>query len=621
MSADLMSVLNEPFPLSPPIYLRNNFEERRNDIKKLANHIESSYFIQEFVNAYIEDTQFIKRNVIKREIETPAALLNLIHNTVQYETNTLPLGKVAILVPKNSLGLTLAKAIASSYLMGNHTIVYLPSQLQRTAPIYQRLLTTFLPGTDVIFASQSSKEFLQHSFQDPKIKAIVIYGDDQWIDSYWPLAASTGTKLIFEGPGNDPMIVMPDANIEKTIAAAIEGGLNNGGQSCSAFERFFIHNDIAEIFCQKLIKKLQNLQSGPPQNIETEIGPIASNKIFEKIQYQLQSAIKQGAQLLYGGEVVYCSKTKLPIIIPAVLTQCNPEMAVVDQETFGPIFPIITFSDVSTLIPSLDATQYGLNAAVFGSCPDELYSYLDQCHRNVYLNSTPVSAENINSRIIDGGYRRSGFIWEQQDKYVTREGKRLLTNELCKRYSISRIEPLPMSQMREEWISTLKQIPGDGLKGIYAPTHVLGTLMHNPDTLGSFLEYWVTSKLKMGFSVREQEIIILRMGFLYQCNYVWKHHVPVALEFGVSKDEINAIKKESIKTIFNEREYALLKITDELVERRTLSQTFWNQYSHLLTKSEWVDIISLVSQYVLFALTNNVMQVQIEDSLKNIEGL
>lgn len=184
-----------------------------------------------------------------------------------------------------------------------------------------------------------------------------------------------------------------------------------------------------------------------------------------------------------------------------------------------------------------------------------------------------------------------------------------------------RLTPKNTDDMPLEWLDILKRIPGDGLKGKYAPVNVLGTLMYNPDTLGQFLDYWVTSKLKMGFTVREQELIILRMAFHYNCNYVWKHHIPVAKEFGVNDAEINAVKTKSLPEIFSSREEALLVLTDELMENRNLSDELWNKYKSQLKDSEVIDLISLVSQYVLFALTNNVMRVKIESALDEIDSL
>ena len=184
-----------------------------------------------------------------------------------------------------------------------------------------------------------------------------------------------------------------------------------------------------------------------------------------------------------------------------------------------------------------------------------------------------------------------------------------------------RIHPLPMSEMQESWLRTLERLPGAGLKGLYSPVNEFGTLQHNPETYGSFLEYWVTSKLKMGLTPREQELVILRMGYHYKCNYVWKHHVPVGKEYGITDSELEAVKTTPLPDLFSPRESALLHLTDEMMESRNVSDETWDKWSKELKDSEKIDLISLVSQYVFFALLNNVIRVEIEQPLDAIPGL
>ena len=184
-----------------------------------------------------------------------------------------------------------------------------------------------------------------------------------------------------------------------------------------------------------------------------------------------------------------------------------------------------------------------------------------------------------------------------------------------------RLVPVDMDKMPEECKEILERIPGDALKGKYAPVNVLGTLMYNPDTMKPFLDYWVTSKLKMGLSVREQELVILRMAVHYRCNYVWKHHVPVAVEFGVTQEELELVRKFPLPSGFSAREEAMLILTDYLVNDRDLTDEIYAKYGRELKGPELVDLISLVSQYVLFALMNNVLRVDVESSLEGITGL
>lgn len=184
-----------------------------------------------------------------------------------------------------------------------------------------------------------------------------------------------------------------------------------------------------------------------------------------------------------------------------------------------------------------------------------------------------------------------------------------------------RLVPLDTENMAPECKEILKRIPGDALKGKYAPVNVLGTLMYNPDTLQTFLDYWVTSKSKMGFTVREQELVILRMACHYKCNYVWKHHVPVAVEFGATEAQLTGVKKFPLPPVFNAREEALLVLTDEMVTERDIRDEVFDKYRSQLRDSELVDLVSLVSQYVFFTLANNALRIQVELPLAGIPGL
>jgi 4-carboxymuconolactone decarboxylase len=177
-----------------------------------------------------------------------------------------------------------------------------------------------------------------------------------------------------------------------------------------------------------------------------------------------------------------------------------------------------------------------------------------------------------------------------------------------------RIDPRQAEEMRPEWLDTLARLPGAGLRGAGFPHNCLGTLMISEETFGPFLEYWVTCKERMSLSAREQELVILRMGVLYASNYVWMHHVPVGREFGVTDDELEALRAGYYEG-FSDRERALLALADELVEARTIRREIWDACSPSLGEIEIVELVNLVAQYVLFALINNAAQVSVEEGL------
>jgi acyl-CoA reductase-like NAD-dependent aldehyde dehydrogenase len=408
----------------------SNYTFRRERLQSLALRLAEEPFRSEFIDAYIRDTAFARKAIEGREVVVPNKLLLLQREEESILTERTPLGTVAVLVPKNSIGLTLAKAIASSYLMGNTTRIYFPSSLKNTAPIYGKLLTETLDNIEIIEGGISSAAFMRQSLKDPEVKAIVIYGDDSWIDVYKSLAEETKTKIIFEGPGNDPMIVFPDADIDIAAKGAIEGGLNNGGQSCSALERFFVHADCYDAFTNRLSELLSELNVGPAADNRTDIGPIASRVIFTRMIDQLTTSIDMGAKLFHGGQKYQDAQSGLPILEPTILTECSIDMPVVKDETFGPVFPLISFETTEELLQQLDETKYGLNASSYGNTPEVIKNYLEGTHRNVYYNSNSASSCNLSTRLMDGGFKRSGLIWDFSKDAYESTGRRILTLEL-----------------------------------------------------------------------------------------------------------------------------------------------------------------------------------------------
>jgi acyl-CoA reductase-like NAD-dependent aldehyde dehydrogenase len=415
------------------------FDERIQDLKAFAHGHSDSFFKDRFLKAYLSDTAFTRSNIYHREIIAPQSLVNLLTEVpLLYTADGLnirarqPIGKVAVLLPKNGIGITAAKALASSFLMGNETIVKIPSQLSASSAIYSEFVLQHLSSVSFVPPSISSTDFLTRALLDPQIKAVVVYGDDVWINNYLNLARRTGTKVIFEGPGNDPQVVYPNADLKKAVEDAVTCGLLNGGQSCSALERFFVHETIHAEFIHELCKQLSHVKCGNPEDPSVHVGPVGSAKVLNRIEDQMRAATTRGARIEYGGRIFKSDYKGLMIVEPTVISNCTCDMALVREETFGPVFPIIPFGDnVESLIHDLDLTEYGLNASVYGDYPNQMLDYLQLLHRNVYVNSTSACQTNIRTRLIDGGYKNSGFIWEWRDgSYIRSEGKRLLSQEL-----------------------------------------------------------------------------------------------------------------------------------------------------------------------------------------------
>lgn len=407
-----------------------DFDQRLAHVRSLGRALLQPAVRQVLLESYGRDTLLLHKDIAVRELEVPARLCSLPVLGARDIRDAQPCGGVAILMPKNSIGLTIAKAVVGAWLTGNRVVVRFPTQLVHSGPVFGALLRAHLPGIEIANEC-SGPQFLDNALRDPAIEAVVIYGDDTWIDAYRPLAESTRTRVLFEGPGNDPLIVWPDTDLDAAVDAAIRGGLMNGGQSCSAFERFFVHREVHAAFVGRLAARVASMRIGLPDDVATDIGPIASPTVRKRLSAQVDEALRAGARLVCGGRCVDVGLDNAEAFEPTVLTGCLPHMRVVAEENFGPVFPVLAYSTLDEIMPMLDASQHGLNAAAYGTSPASLVAWMQSSHRNWYLNSSPADAGNLPTRLADGGMRRSAFIWEDdQGRYASRQGRRFLALEL-----------------------------------------------------------------------------------------------------------------------------------------------------------------------------------------------
>ncbi|QIR36211.1 aldehyde dehydrogenase family protein [Tolypothrix sp. PCC 7910] len=183
------------------------------------------------------------------------------------------------------------------------------------------------------------------------------------------VAAKKFIPALLELGGKDPAIVLGSANLDLTTSAILWGSVVNTGQSCLSIERIYVAESIFEKFVAQLVAKAQKVKLAHPTLEAGEIGPIISEKQAAIISDHLLDAIEKGAVIHCGGKVEelgggwWCR--------PTVLTQVNHSMKVMTEETFGPIMPVMPFSNIEEAIELANDSVYGLSAAVFAQ-PEEL---------------------------------------------------------------------------------------------------------------------------------------------------------------------------------------------------------------------------------------------------------
>src|SRR5581483_10379973 len=179
-------------------------------------------------------------------------------------------------------------------------------------------------------------------------------------------AAASLKRVSLELGGKNPIVIFPDADPKKAAQAAIKGmNMNRQGQSCSSTSRVFVHASLHKTVTEELVKLAEALPVGPPWLKQNELGPIVSQRQFERVMGFIASAKAEGAKLLTGG-----GKPSDPalagglFISPTVFDQVTPAMRIGREEIFGPVMSIMPWDDYEDMLEKVNGVEYGLTAAI-----------------------------------------------------------------------------------------------------------------------------------------------------------------------------------------------------------------------------------------------------------------
>jgi acyl-CoA reductase-like NAD-dependent aldehyde dehydrogenase len=180
-------------------------------------------------------------------------------------------------------------------------------------------------------------------------------------------AADRLLPLTLELGGNDPMIVLSDANLERAANAAVWGGLQNGGQTCISVERVYVEGEAYEPFVQKVVEKVRALRQGEPGGPgSVEIGAVTSPDQLDIIEEHVRDALEKGARVRVGGSR---GRGAGSFFEPTVITEADHSMKAMQEETFGPTIAIQKVSDAEEAIRLANDSNFGLNSSVFAKDP------------------------------------------------------------------------------------------------------------------------------------------------------------------------------------------------------------------------------------------------------------
>jgi phosphonoacetaldehyde dehydrogenase len=187
-------------------------------------------------------------------------------------------------------------------------------------------------------------------------------------------------RLVLELGGNDPIIVMEDADIDEASTLAVQGSYKNSGQRCTAVKRMLVHELVAGRFTEQVVEKTRAWKFGDPLDQANDIGTVIDEAAAKLFETRVGEAVAQGARLLLGNHRAGA------LYSPTVLDNVRPGMTLVREETFGPVSPIISFKNIEEAIAISNGTAYGLSSSV---CTNRL-DYITR-----FVNELQVGSVNV----------------------------------------------------------------------------------------------------------------------------------------------------------------------------------------------------------------------------------
>ena len=255
--------------------------------------------------------------------------------------------------PMNQVAHKVVPSVAS-----NNRMVLKPSEKVPLSALYfaDLLYEAGLPPAMLQVLTGDPREIADELLTHPHVDLITFTGGVA-IGKY--IAAKAGyRRIVLELGGNDPLIVMDDADLDKASDLAVQGSYKNSGQRCTAVKRMLVHEAVLGEFTERVVAKTRAWRYGDPMDRANQMGTVIDEAAARHFEAVVDEAVSQGARLLVG------NRREGALYSPTVIDRVRPEMTVVREETFGPVSPIVAFRDIDEAIRISNGTAFGLSSGI-----------------------------------------------------------------------------------------------------------------------------------------------------------------------------------------------------------------------------------------------------------------
>lgn len=283
---------------------------------------------------------------------------------------------------------------------GNRVILKHASNVTGCALAIEALFVKAGFQTPVFQVIKIRSSLLAEVISNPMIGGLSLTGSEAAGRSASSIAAANLKPQILELGGSNAFIVMEDADIEYAASQAVIGRFQNTGQSCIAAKRILVHESVYAQFLSIFKEKVLKLVSGNPLSEYVYIGPLAKEEMATEIHRQVNESVKMGAFVVCGGRM------KDTFYEPTILTNVTTDLPCMKEEVFGPVVPVVSFSEIQEAIDISNSTSFGLGVSLFTQNIENAMGLVDRFHEGaVFINSIVKS----DPRLPFGGVKNSGY--------------------------------------------------------------------------------------------------------------------------------------------------------------------------------------------------------------------
>lgn len=314
----------------------------------------------------------------------------------------VPLGVVAAIVPWNFPLALMAFKLPGALLAGN-TVVLKPAP---TTPLttlrWAALVAEALPP-GVLNVLADAGDVGPMLTAHPDVRKISFTGSTATGRQVMRNSAGDLKRVTLELGGNDPAIVLADADLDAVAGPLFDAAFMNNGQTCSAIKRVYVHDSQHDTLVRKLAALADAAVVGRGDEAGVRFGPVQNQRQYETVQRLLNEAVEQGAVVEAGGTV---PQTPGYFLRPTILSGVTDGQRIVDEEQFGPVLPVVRYTDLDAVIDRVNTSAYGLGASVWGRDPQQAHQVALRIDAgSVWINKHFPVAPNVPF----GGARQSGL--------------------------------------------------------------------------------------------------------------------------------------------------------------------------------------------------------------------